>query len=550
MSKAGVGERIFDRFEWACQKYPDKPAVIFLGESFSYSKLKEFIDRFATALYELGVRSGDKAILYTPNCPQWLISYLGLQKIGAVPVPISPIYTPYELEYMANNSKSETIICADTNFGYVAEILPKTKMKRVIVINIADMLSWWRRAFGKLFDKIPEGSVSRRGNIYFFRKLLKYPPHPPEVQVKGTDVAYVLYTGGTTGFPKGIASTHLFALSGFKDIMEMYERYIEEGKHVFVFAGPLFHMFWQDMLFSIILYRGNTCILMPRPNIDAILEAIQRHRATLFAGVPTLYRMILEHERFDMYNLNSLKYCWSAGDVLPIEVYKRWKEKVGVPIYQVYGSTELVIYSVSPLDDEDPAPPCVGVRMPSRLMRVVDPDTLKSLPPNTSGELLVSCDHIISGYLDRPDETEKSFVEIDGKLWFKTGDIVRMDEKGYLYFEDRVADTIKHKGWRISAAEVEAILQDHPAVVAACVVGVPDPKVGERIKAFVILKEDVRGIGAQDLIRWCRERLAPYKIPEYIEFRDMLPKSKVGKLLRREMRDEERRRVSKERKKG
>jgi len=409
------------------------------------------------------------------------------------------------------------------------------------------LLPWWKRLIGEIFDRVPEGKVKKGENIYRFRDLLKHPPSPPEVEVKETDIAHILYTGGTTGLPKGIPHTHRFVVTGFKDIVDRYGKYIEEAKHVFVFAGPLFHMFWQDMFFGTIVYRGNTAVLLPRGiNTDAILDSIQRYKATLFAGVPTLYRMLLENDRFDMYDLSSLKYCWSAGDVLPLEVYKRWKEKVGVPIHEVYGSTEMVVYSVTDLDHPDPAPPYVGRAMPSRELKVVDPDTLEPVPPGTPGELLVTCEDMPPGYIERPEETKKSFVVLDGRVWFRIGDYVKL-EGDHVYFVDRAADTIKYKGYRVSAAEVEAALQDHPAVLAACGVGIPDPFVGERIKAFVVLKEDVRGVSAQDLLKWCKERLAPYKVPHYIEFRDALPKSKVGKLLRRELRDEERRRrLSKE----
>ena len=540
-------KRVFDGFDYACSKYPDRAAIIYLGEVFTYAKLRELINRFASGIHELGVKPGDRVILYIGNSPQWVIAYLGLQKIGVIPVPVSPIYTPYEVSYMAENSRAETIICGDTNFGYALEVMNRAKVvKRIIWSNMADMLPWWKRVIGEIFDRVPEGKVRRGKDVYWFKDLLKSSSRPPEVEVRETDVAHILYTGGTTGLPKGIPHTHRFVVSGFKDIMSRYSKYIGEASHVFVFAGPLFHMFWQDMFFSTIIYRGNTAVLLPRGiGTDPILDSIQRYKATLFAGVPALYRMLLENDRFDMYDLSSLKYCWSAGDVLPLETYRRWKEKVGVPIHEVYGSTEMVVYAITDLDHPDPAPPYVGRVVSSRLFKVVDPDTLEPVPPDTPGELLVSCDDMPPGYIERPEETKKSFVTLEGRVWFRTGDYVKMDSEGNVYFIDRAADTIKYKGYRVSAAEVEAVLQDHPAVLAACVIGVPDPAVGERIKAFVVLKEDVRGVSAQDLIRWCRERLAPYKVPHYIEFRDALPKSKVGKLLRRELREEERRRLVK-----
>ena len=260
-------------------------------------------------------------------------------------------------------------------------------------------------------------------------------------------------------------------------------------------------------------------------------------------GVPTLYRMILEHDRLENYDLNSVKYWFSAGDVLPVEVGKRWNDKFSKVIYQGYGATETCGgVSMCPVSIENP-PKSVGRIMPSKKVKIVDPATLKSVKVGEAGELLVSSDEMVTRYLNKPEETAESFLVQDGEKWYRTGDIMSMDEDGNLYFVDRTVDTIKHKGYRVSASEIEAVLQEHLAVIASCVVGVEDPKVGERIKAFVVLKEDIKGITGYDLIKWCRGKLVPYKIPQYIEFRDMLPKSKVGKLLRREIRSEERRRA-------
>ena len=294
------------------------------------------------------------------------------------------------------------------------------------------------------------------------------------------------------------------------------------------------------MFMGIGLTIGNPTVIMPIPNVDAILEAMQRYKITLLLGVPALYRMILENDRLDMYDLSSMRFCWSGGDVLPVEIFKRFKKLTGLPIFQVYGSTEVGHLCLSSLDKE-PLPQSLGKPFASREIKVVDADTLEKVPEGEVGELLVTSEFILD-YWKKPEETERAFVQLDGKRWYRMGDFVRMDENGELKYVDRRADVIKHKAYRVSASEIEAILQDHEAVIGACVVGVPDSKVGERIKAIVVLKEDIRGVSANELTKWCREKLASYKVPQYIEFRDMLPKSKVGKLLRREIRDEERRR--------
>jgi len=539
-------ELTFTRFDRMCEKYPDRSAIIYLGERFSYSRLKDLIDRFATSLAQLGIGKGDKVMLYISNSVQWVISFFAIQKIGAVVVPVPPIYTSFEIEYMINDSGAETVICLDTNFGYVKEIFSKTCLKRAVVTNLIDLLPLWKRTVGFLFDKIPRGKVDRDKNIYSFKDLLKSPPQKIEIQIDPMkDLAYILYTGGTTGFPKGVPGNHIGMTSYVNDVTEeVAGGYLKEGEDTYIAINPLFHIMALGLFVAIGLNCGNTTVIMPVPQVDAILQAIQKYKTRWMLGVPALYRMILENDRLDQYDLSSLKYCYCGGDVLPIEVFKRWKELFGLSIYQVYGSTEAGHVTYSRLDRE-PEPMSIGLPLRSRKCQVVDADTLEPVPVGEIGELVVTSDYTVKNYWNKPEETERAYVQIDGTTYYRMGDFVRQNERGEIQYVERSADIIKYKAYRVSASEIEAVLQDHPTVIGACVVGVRDPKVGERIKAMVVLKEDARGVDASELLKWCRERLAPYKIPQYIEFRDMLPKSKVGKLLRREIREEERRKTSK-----
>lgn len=540
-------ELTFTRFDRMCEKYPDRPAIIYLGEQFTYARLRDLIDRFASALLDLGISKDDKVMIYISNSVQWVITFFSIQKIGAIAVPVPPIYTSFEIEYMINDSGAETIVCLDTNFCYVKEIFPKTCLKRAIVTNLVDLLPLWKRAVGFLFDKIPRGNVDKDKNVYSFKELIKHSPQRIDVNIDPRkDLAYILYTGGTTGFPKGVPGNHIGMTSYVRDIMEdVAGGYLKEGSDTYIAINPLFHIMALGLFVAIGLNYGNTTIIMPVPQVDAILQAIQKYKVRWFLGVPALYRMILENDRLDQYDLSSLRYCYCGGDVLPIEVFKRWKDRFGISIYQVYGSTEAGHVTYSRLDKE-PELMSIGVPLRTRECKVVDPDTLEPVPAGEIGELLVTSDYTIKNYWKKPEETSRSYVEIDGRIYYRMGDYVRQDEKGEIYYVERSADIIKYKAYRVSASEIEAVLQDHPTVIGACVVGVPDERVGERIKAMVVLKEDARGVDASELIKWCRERLAPYKIPQYIEFRDMLPKSKVGKLLRREIREEERRRLTKE----
>jgi len=544
-------EVTFTRFDRMSEKYPDRTAIVYLGERFTYARLRDLSERFAGALADMGVKKGDRVMIYVSNCAQWVIAFLGIQKVGAVLVPVSPIYTSFEIEYMIKDAGVETVICLDTNFCYIQETFATTGLKRAIVTNLVDVLPPWKRYLGVLFDKIPNGKVDKDKRVYSFSSLLKHEPLKEKVELDPRkDLAYILFTGGTTGFPKGVPGNHIGMTSYVNDVTEdVAGKYLKEGEDVYIAVNPLFHIMALGLFMALGLNKGNKTVLMPTPQVDAILESVHRHGVRWLLGVPALYRMILENDRLGQYDLSSLKYCYCGGDMLPLEVFKRWKAYTGFPIYQVYGSTEAGHVTYSRIDREL-KPGGIGLPLKSRECIVVDPETLEKVPQGESGELLVTSPYTVKMYWNKPDETERSYVDIDGKTYYRMGDFVKEDKDGELIYVERSADIIKHKAYRVSASEVEAVLQNHPTVIGACVVGIPDPKVGERIKAIVVLKEDARGVGGAELIRWCREHLASYKVPGYIEFRDMLPKSKVGKLLRREIRDEERRRLQKEKKGG
>ncbi len=540
-----TNHNIYSAFEATAERHPDKTAVVYLGTRFSYRKLKALAEQFAAALSDNGIIAGRKVMLYIPNSIQWVVSWLGIQKLGAVAVPITPIYTPHDISYMANDSEAEAIVCMDTNFGYVTSVLPETGLKKVIIAKMADLLPWWKRYFGYLFDVIPKGKIALDQNTYSFRALLsryRVPSAPlPANDRNGDSIAEILYTGGTTKFPKGVPITHNLFLVSAREQITMSSPLFAPEENVVMGNAPLFHILGQTCSLATLL-TGGSLILQPRINLDAAFDAIQRFKAKTMIGVPALYRMILEHVRLHQYDLSSLEYCFSGGDVLPVEIGKRWQEKFGRPIYQGYGATETCGgVAMCPVNQGNP-PKSVGRIVKSKKVKIVDPATLEPVPTGKPGELLVSSTYMVSSYLKKPEETAASFVDLGGEKWYRTADIMSMDEDGNLYFVDRTVDTIKHKGYRVSASEIESALQEHPAVIASCVVGLPDEKVGERIKAYVVLKEDIKGITGYELIKWCRKTLVSYKVPHYIEFRDMLPKSKVGKLLRREIRSEEKRR--------
>ena len=540
-------QRITDQFRQTVETYENHTAVIYLGTRYSYRRLDQMSRSFAAALTEIGIRQGQRVMIYLPNSIQWVVAWLGIQHINAICVPITPIYTPSDVRYIATDSEADAIVCADTNFGYVKQVLPETSIKCVIIARMADLLPIWKRFFGYLFDIVPRGKIALDENTYSLKKLLaQYTPAEFKItvpeNVKGSDTAQILYTGGTTKFPKGVPiSQQLFLKSAIEQI-QISRPLFPPQENVIMGNAPLFHILGQTCGLATLLV-GGTLMLQPRVNLDATLDAIGRFKAKTMIGVPALYRMMLEHERLDQYHLESVQYWFCAGDVLPVEVGRRWYEYFGKKIFQGYGATETCGgVAMCPVDRDTP-PKSVGRVVASKKIKIVDPAFLEPVKIGTPGELLVSSDPMVTQYLNKPEETSSSFVELDGATWYRTADIMMMDSEENLYFVDRTVDTIKHKGYRISASEIESVLQEHSAVISACVVGIPDARVGERIKAYVVLKEDIKGITGYDLIAWCRKTLVSYKVPQYIEFRDMLPKSKVGKLLRREIRDEESRRA-------
>jgi long-chain acyl-CoA synthetase len=536
----------FTRLFEIAERHPDRPALIYLGTDVTYGRLRDWIDRFATALDRLGVRQHDRVMLYLCNSPQWVIANFAIQRIGAVVVPISPIYTAHELRFMVEDAGIETIVCLDTNFGYAQEIFPDTPLKRIIVTGATELLPRWKRAAGQLLNRVPTGEVAKGDHVHRFGKLLRRtPPSPPEVTIDPSrDLASIMYTGGTTAFPKGVPGNHATEVAYIRDVMDdVIGGHVTEGADRLLMVAPLYHIMPKGFFIGAGLNYGNATVLMPFPEIDVVLKEIERHRIRWLLGVPALYRMILENDRVDQYRLDSLRYCYCGGDVLPTEVFRRFRDLAGVPIYQVYGSTEVGHVAYSRLDAE-PEPDVIGRPLESYRCLVADPESLQPVPDGEVGELLVTADFIFKSYWNRPEESASSYVQVGGETYYRTRDFVIRNERGMIRFVERTADIIKYKGFRISASEIEAVLQDHPTVIGACVVGVRDEAVGERIKAIVVPKEDAKGVSGAELKAWCRGRLAPYKVPRHIEFRDMLPKSKVGKLLRREIRDEERRNSS------
>ncbi len=532
-------EPFFSALDRAIQQHPDEVAVIFLGNKIKYKKLGEYINRFTYALSRLGIDKGDKVAIYLLNSPQFIIAYFAILKLGATVVPMNPTYTASEVEYILKDSSAKTIISHDTNIGNITDVLRGTKVKNIIITNIGDFISPVKKIIGRMMGRIPTYKITKGPNIYDFKGLLrKSKMEAPSVDIDvDNDVASLPYTGGTSGIPKGVMLTHRNMVACRTQILSIWGPYLKQH-HVISALLPFYHIYGQIDIVGFGLSRGDTLVIFPRLNVDALLKAIETYKITVFYGVPTLYNIILNHERIDLYDISSIEFCFSGADALPPEIAKAWKEKFGIDIIQGYGLTETsaVVSTNPPYRIKHDT---VGIPVPNTFVALVKINSKEFLNIGDVGEIVVSGPQVTKGYWNKMTENKQAFFEAYGKKWFRTGDIGWMDEEGYIHFVDRAKDIIKYKGYLVSAAEVETVLYEHPAVKETCVIGIPDQVVGERIKAFVVLRDDAKGITSHDLIKWCRKKLAPYKVPRIIEIRDVLPKSSAGKILKRKLKDEE-----------
>ena len=516
-------------FDEATDRDPGRTAVVFYGRSISYRELREATDRLACALARLGVKKGDRVALYLVNSPQFIIAYFAALKCGATVTPISPVYTSHEVRYQLEDSGARAVICQDALYEKVART--GVKLDLVVVTNIGEYLPVLKRLLAK---KTP---VS--GSVHWLQDLLKaHPPTPPAVTIDPkTDIAALPYTGGTTGNPKGVMLTH-YNLIAAQSVGQAAFPNLERGKEVILAFLPFFHIYGQVVIMLNGLCQGNLLVLFTNPDTEAILAAMERYQATVFYGVPTLYEYLKDHKDTDKVDWRRLKLIVSGADTLHESTMSGWTRRTGSRIIEGYGLSEVAATShINPLDR--PRTGSFGCPLPQMHAAVIDPETLELVPPGETGELVLAGPNVMTGYWNRPEESARAFIERAGLRWLRTGDLVRMDEEGYFHFYDRSKDLIKFKGHSVFAKDVEDVLYGHPQVKAAGVIGVADPAVGQRIKAIVVLQGEARGkVSADEIRAYCREQLAEYKVPHIVEFRGELPKTDVGKISRRELRDE------------
>jgi long-chain acyl-CoA synthetase len=535
---------VSELFDETAKKYGNKTALIFYGNKINYKKLKELIDRFAAALADLGVTKGDTVSLYLMNCPQYVVAYFASLKVGAKVTPISPVYTSKEVKHQLEDSEAKTIICEDILYDNVKKA--NVDLDNVVLTNVGDYLPLLKRllgksALGKAYQgmKVPTPTYIEETGLHLFKDLIKkYPPHPPKITIDPKkDIAALPYTGGTTGLPKASILTH-FNIVSLQAQVRSFWPIFEEGKETVIAFLPFFHIYGQVVVMLNGLVLGSSLVLFTTPDIDKILSAMERYQASGFYGVPTLFEYLKEYEKTDRVNWKRLKLIACGADTLHESTIKEWERRTDSKILEGYGMTETTAVSHSTPYDR-PKSGSFGVPIPGVLAAIVDIDGTEFRPLDEEGELILNGPNIMQGYWKRPEETKEAIIEIDGKKWLRTGDLVKMDEEGYFHFFDRKRDLIKYKGYSVFARHVEEVLYKHPQIKAAGVVGLPDPKVGQLIKAYVVLHSEARGkISEEEIIDFCRKNLAHYKVPKIVEFRGELPKTDVGKVSRRELREE------------
>lgn len=521
----------------SAKEFPDNDAVKFMGKRVKYKNLLEYTYQFANALKNMGVKKGDRVAIMLPNSPQAIISYYGALMIGAIVVQNNPLYTERELEHQLSDSGSETIITLDLLYPRIANVKALTRLKRIIVTSIKDFLPFPKNMLYPLKLK-KEGKIIEIPNdkdIYHFNQLLKISsstPLVPDINPQD-DLALLQYTGGTTGLAKGVMLTHANLVTNV--VQESYWLYrATRGKEKFLGALPFFHVFGMTTVMNFSIYLGGTIILVPRFNVDEILEVIQKEKPTYFPGAPTMYIAIINHPKVKEYDLSSIDACISGSAPLPLEVQEKFEEITGARLIEGYGLTES-----SPVTHANPIwgkrkTGSIGLPWPNLDVKVVDPMTGEEVQLGEIGELAVKGPIVMKGYWNKPEETKK--VLKDG--WLLTGDMATMDDEGYFYIVDRKKDMIIAGGYNIYPREVEEVLFEHPAIKEAVVVGIPDPYRGETVKAFIVLKDGITAT-EEELDKFCRANLAAYKIPRAYEFRTELPKTLVGKVLRRALIEEE-----------
>jgi long-chain acyl-CoA synthetase len=539
---------LLDYVSQTAREYPSAPALLFKGATITYQQLERLSDACAAALAALGVRRGDRVALLLPNCPQFLVAELGGWKIGAIVTPLNPLYTEHELEGALKDSEAETIVTLTRYYLRVKQVQPRTHLRRVIATNIKAHFPPLLRVLFTLVRERRDGDrVALASGDHDFSKLLAAHRRSPPARVALApgDSAVLLMSGGTTGTPKGVLGSHAaYTMTGLQ-IQAWTKSVLGVRDSVILLPLPLFHVYANVGVQALALVTGNPLALVPNPrDLPDLLATIRRVKPAFFNGVPTLYIALLNHQDVQRgtVDFRSIKICFSGAAALMADTKQRFESLTGGRLVEGYSLTEgMMALCVNPVNGPNKVG-SVGMPLPDVLVRIVDADKgVRELPTGEVGEICFSAPQLMLEFWKRPAETAevlRTHGAADPRLWLHSGDLGYLDEDGYLFIVDRKKDLIKTSGFQVWPREVEEALATHPAVAEAGVAGVPDETQGEAVKAWVVLRAG-QTTNESDLRAHCRQTLAPYKVPSRVEFRSELPKTMVGKVLRRALQDKQ-----------
>jgi long-chain acyl-CoA synthetase len=554
----GYEKPLYSILDESDSNYPDQVYTIFNDATRTYAQVKDTADRIAHFLASRGIQKGDRVAIFLPNLPHYPAIFFGILKAGAVCVTCNPLYTANELNYQLNDAGAKAVFCMDHPEFYptTVEAIKGTGIETVVICGVKSYLPPIKAFIGGLLGKIPKAGNYQPGHLFFDDAVAGARPQPPDIEINPSeDLALIIYTGGTTGVPKGAALVHTNFTSNVMALDE-WGRFVQSpgekpqklrhgGSHTVLGVLPWYHSFGLTvaMLFACYTGSGLICVPDPRagnPPFTEVLKIVQKNKPTIMPAVPTIFVAFTNHALLDQYDLTSITGCFSGGAPLPPEVCKQFEEKTGAIIFEGYGLSETSpVATANPTNKEGRKIGSIGFPVSGTDIKILDIETAtKELPRGEDGEIAICGPQVMQGYWNRPKETEEVFREIDGKKFFLTGDIGHVDEEGYILVTDRKKDLIIVGGFNVYPRDVEDILFQHPKVELAAVIGAPDEKSGEAVKAFIQLKPGETAT-EDEIKEFSKENMAGYKRPRQIEFRETLPVSNVGKVLRRVLRDEE-----------
>jgi long-chain acyl-CoA synthetase len=528
-------------------KHPEHPAIIFgaavgsrvMDKAFTYRQLDDAVNRFAAAMQTLGVKKGDRVAMFLPNCPQLVIAYYGTLRAGGIAVPSNFLYTAGEMEHQLNDAGAQIVVTLSSFYKKLDSIRATTRLRHVVVTNIKEYFPPLLRLLFTVAREKKEGhrvELASEDDIWFQSLLSQAGPTPDPVEVGPEDTACLIYTGGTTGVPKGAQLTHRNVVSNA--VAASCWSHSREAREITIGALPFFHSYGMTAVMNMTIATAATMVLIPDPrDVLHVMGSISKHRATFYSAVPTSYVRINTHPQVKEFDLSSVRVCLSGAAPLPLQVQEAFQAITGGTLVEAFGMTESSPAThVNPLGRNKIG--TIGVPWPDTDARIVDVDTgEEELPQGDIGEMIMQGPQVMKGYWRMPTETANVLREhpsIGPGLWLHSGDIARMDEEGYFQIVDRKKDMIICGGFNVYPRDIEEVLYKHPAVKEVGVIGMPDEYRGETVKAFVVLKEGMAA-SEQEMIDYCREHLAKYKVPASVEFRSSLPTSALGKVLRREL---------------